>query len=68
MLVFLAVFFYRVAISGTVALWRRSGATFLTCLYFDSSKALEGFKIGKHKSLLWWYLHSELPRYLRRDL
>ena len=48
MLVFLAVFFYRVTISGTVALWRRSGATFLTFVYFDIAKALEGFKIGRY--------------------
>ena len=48
MLVFLAVFFYRVTISGTVALWRRSGATLLTFVYFDNAKALEGFKIDRY--------------------
>ena len=43
--VFLAVFFFRVTVSGTMALWRRSGANLLTFVYFDSAKALEGFKI-----------------------
>ena len=31
LLVFLAVFLYRATISGTLALWRRSGAIFLWC-------------------------------------